>query len=102
AAAVFRGGFTLDAAEEVIELSEFEGSPAVLDVIQSLRSKSLLRAWEPPELNGEFRFGMYSIIGEFAQQKLDASGKKPEVEARHAAFYLRTCAEIAAQVDGEA
>ena len=98
--AVFRGGFTLDAAEEVVDLSEFDESPPVLDVIQSLRSKSLLKTWEPPELRGEIRFGMYSVISEFAQERLGAIGRRPEVEARHAAFYLRTCAEIAVAVEG--
>ena len=39
---VFRGGFTLEAAEAVLALPPF--GPGVLEVVQSLRSKSLLRA----------------------------------------------------------
>lgn len=40
---VFEGGFTLEAAEAVIDLSSFEDAPWVVDVVQSLLQKSLVR-----------------------------------------------------------
>ena len=40
---VFDGGFTLEAAEEVIDLSAWPEAPWVVDVVQSLVDKSLLR-----------------------------------------------------------
>src|SRR5207244_4392539 len=58
--AVFRGGFTLEAAVAVVDLSTHAGAgrgvpPAVVDVLQTLREKSLLRAMEPQGAPGEVR-----------------------------------------------
>ncbi len=41
---IFEGGFSLEAAEQVIDLSAFHDAPLTLDVIQSLREKSLRHA----------------------------------------------------------
>jgi predicted ATPase/class 3 adenylate cyclase len=67
--AVFRGGCTLDAAEQVAE--------ADLDVLESLVDKSLLR------YSGE-RFWMLETIREYAAEQLDEA----ELPRRHAAYYL--------------
>lgn len=40
---IFHEGFFLDAAEAVIDLSEFPEAPPVMDAIQSLREKSFCR-----------------------------------------------------------
>jgi predicted ATPase len=40
---VFEGGFTLDAAEEVFDLATWPESPWVVDIVQSLVDKSLVR-----------------------------------------------------------
>ena len=97
---VFHGGFTVEAAEEVLDLASHQGAPWALDVVESLRDKSLLRAWEAPEFPGELRFGMYSNIRQYAQEKLDAD--KPKADAtkvRHTAYYLRVGGEWADGVD---
>jgi serine/threonine protein kinase/predicted ATPase len=86
-ASVFAGGFSLEAAEETIDLSEHAGS--VLDVLQALRNKSLIRADEAPGFPGEMRFNMYGTIREYASEKLDALGLRAPTEARHTKFYLR-------------
>jgi predicted ATPase len=44
---VFRDGFLLEAAESVIDLGAFPDAPMVMDVVESLVEKSLLRAHEP-------------------------------------------------------
>ena len=44
---VFEGGFTLAAAEAVIDLSDWHDVPPVVDAIQALVDKSLLRRWVP-------------------------------------------------------
>jgi predicted ATPase/class 3 adenylate cyclase len=69
--AVFAGGCTLDAAEEVCE--------ARLDVLQSLVEKSLLRH------TGD-RFWMLETIREFAAERLDAEGSGV-IRAAHAGFF---------------
>ena len=57
ALSVFRGGWTLEAAERVCE--------ADLELLQSLVDKSLIRRWESE------RFGMLETIREFAAEQLD-------------------------------
>jgi predicted ATPase/serine/threonine protein kinase/Tfp pilus assembly protein PilF len=85
---VFRGGFDLEAAEAVLDLSSHEGAPWVLDVLQALRDKSLLRAYDAPGFSDEARFGMYESVREYAAEKLDRSGARGETEERHAEHYL--------------
>ena len=45
---VFEGGFTMAAAESVLDLGAWPDAPPVLDVVQSLLDKSLLRARGDP------------------------------------------------------
>jgi tetratricopeptide (TPR) repeat protein len=70
---VFRGGCTLEAAEQVVE--------ADLDTLQSLVDKSLLRH------SGE-RFWMLQTIREYARELLERHGESNVVRRRHAAHYL--------------
>jgi predicted ATPase len=65
---VFRGGCTLEAAEEVCE--------ADLDTLQSLVDKSLLR------VRGE-RFWMLETIREYATERLDEAGEAETIRDRH-------------------
>jgi predicted ATPase/class 3 adenylate cyclase len=70
--AVFAGGCTLEAAEEVCD--------AYLDVLQSLVEKSLLRH------TGD-RFWMLETIREFAAERFDAAAGSGIVRAAHAEFF---------------
>lgn len=81
---VFEGGFTLEAAEAVVDASAFAEAPPILDVIQSLVDKSWLR---PRVVRSAPRFEMYVTVHEYARSKLGAEG--PAAEARHGAFYAR-------------
>jgi predicted ATPase len=76
--AVFRGGCTLDAAEQVVE--------ADLDALQALVDKSLLRH------TGE-RFWMLETIREYAGERVEASTDAREVRRRHAEFFLARAKE---------
>jgi predicted ATPase/class 3 adenylate cyclase len=71
--AVFRGGCTLDAAEEVAE--------AGLDTLQSLVDKSLLR-------HTEERYWMLETIREYAAEGLEASGDAEDLRRRHGEHFL--------------
>ena len=83
---VFRGGWTLEAVETVIDLSAWEEACWPVDVVQSLVEKSLIRSLSSSDDDREMRFGMYESIREYAARKLN----EPEaVEARHGAFYAR-------------
>ncbi|MEM9069710.1 MAG: tetratricopeptide repeat protein [Myxococcota bacterium] len=71
---VFRGGFDLDAAEAVLSVPD---APPVMDLLQSLFEKSLLRA------EGDGRFGLYLSIREFAAEQLADA----QTSLRHATYY---------------
>jgi predicted ATPase/class 3 adenylate cyclase len=71
--AVFRGGCTLDAAEEVAD--------AELDTLQSLVHKSLMR-------HTDERFSMLETIRDYAVERLEDSGEAEEFRRRHAAHFL--------------
>jgi tetratricopeptide (TPR) repeat protein len=90
---VFEGGFTLPAAEAVLDLSECADAPPVLDVIESLIDKSLLRVWMPaagirPDL-AEPHFGIYISIHEYAGEKLESRGSaaRRTAEERHGRYF---------------
>jgi predicted ATPase len=76
--AVFRGGCTLEVAEDVVD--------ADLDVLQPLVDKSLLRH------TGE-RFWMLETIREYAVERLDASGEADDLRRRHAEWCLALAEE---------
>jgi predicted ATPase/class 3 adenylate cyclase len=71
--AVFRGGCTLEAAEEVVD--------ANLDALQSLVDKSLLR-------HSEERFWLLETIREYAHELLEGSDEGDAMRRRHADHYL--------------
>jgi predicted ATPase/class 3 adenylate cyclase len=72
--AVFRGGCTLESAEEVCD--------AGLDTLQSLVDKSLVRMREHD------RFWMLETIREYAAERLEKSGEAEELGRRHAEHFL--------------
>jgi len=65
---VFRGGFRLETAEEVLDLDAWPDAPWPMDVVQSLVDQSLLQLREPRA--GHERVTMYESIREYAAEKL--------------------------------
>jgi len=92
---VFEGGFTLDAAEAVIDLSSWADAPSIIDAVQVLVDKSLLRTWMPvKQLRHDLEepyFGMYLSIHDYAAEKLAASsvGAQRAAEERHGRHFAR-------------
>jgi predicted ATPase/DNA-binding SARP family transcriptional activator len=82
--AVFAGSFTLEVAEEVVELPS--GAP-VLDGLESLVSQNLLQV---SATTPESRFTMLETVREYALERLAASGAGAQESAceRHARAYL--------------
>lgn len=68
---VFRGGFFLEHAEQVLDLAPWPDAPLCMDVVESLRDKSLLDSSDVPELGGERRFFLYESIRAFAAEMLE-------------------------------
>jgi predicted ATPase len=71
---VFRGSFTLDAAEAI--------TGAELDQLAALLDHSLLKAL------GDERFFLLETLREYARERLDEAGETAEYALRHARWYL--------------
>jgi predicted ATPase/class 3 adenylate cyclase/Flp pilus assembly protein TadD len=90
---IFEGGFTLEAAEAVLDLSAYPEAPPAMDAVQALSDKSLLRTWVPAAQSRydieEPYFGMYLSIHEYAAEKLEARGDetKRATETRHGRYF---------------
>jgi predicted ATPase/DNA-binding CsgD family transcriptional regulator len=93
----FVGGCSLEAAETVCSSSE-EPDEEILETLESLIDKSLLRAEE--EIGGEPRFSMLETIREYAAEQLAASGEEEAVRARHATFFTELGEQAEAALRG--
>lgn len=88
---VFRGGWTVQAFEDVIADPDRFDEPAI-DLLQSLCDKSLVRSLSTA--SGEARFDLYLTIRDFGRERLDELGGAEEVERRH----LRAFAALASEL----
>ena len=82
---VFRGGATLEAAQEVAH--------ADLDALQALVEKSLV-------LRREDRFWMLETIREYAWERLEESGEDNAIRQRHADWFLDLAEEAEPHLRG--
>ncbi len=82
--AVFEGGFTIEAAEAIVDTSGAEGSPWVTDVLQALLEKNLLMG--PSQAAG--RFHLYVSLHDYTRERLrESPDGGAETEARHGRWY---------------
>jgi len=91
--AVFAGGWTLEAAERVVEgesSSSADDMLAVRGVLARLVSASLVVS---DEARGQARFSMLETIREYALEKLRASGEAPLLRTRHLAWAVDLVAQ---------
>jgi predicted ATPase/DNA-binding CsgD family transcriptional regulator len=89
--ALFRGGFTMEAAEAVCAGIGLEQA-RIIDLVDSLAAKSLIRREQAPE---GARFQMLETIRGFAVARLEGAPEAAEMRQRHAR-YFRDLAEQAA------
>jgi predicted ATPase len=78
--AVFRGGFSRDAAEQV--------AGASLPLLAALLDKSMLRR------NDVGRYELHELLRQYAAEKLDKAGETGQVRSRHLAFFLKLVEEV--------
>jgi predicted ATPase/DNA-binding SARP family transcriptional activator len=81
AIAVFAGGATIDAIEEL------DAEEDVFERITSLVDKSFVRAQVQPD--GGTRIRMLQIVREYALEKLGGRADAEEIETRHATYFVR-------------
>jgi predicted ATPase len=82
---VFAGGFTLEAAEAVLDLEGLDGPVApVVDLLEALRDKSLLFLddGDPP------RFRLLESVRAYARRELARTGRLAAAERRHALHFI--------------
>ena len=97
---VFEGGFTLRAAEAVLDLSAFDGAVSALDAVQSLVDKSFLTS-------AADRLWLSSSVRDYAAEHLRTPGRYPgsgveavrAAQAAHASHYA-TLSELEATGQG--
>lgn len=92
---VFRGSPAMAVLEAVVDLSTHPEAPEVLDVVQALCRKSLVRVVEPATRPGELRFTMLHTIRAYAGERLGELGGGPEAEARHAEAFAEAASRAA-------
>jgi predicted ATPase len=86
---VFEDGFTVEAAEFVVDLSVCEGAPRTRDVLPALVAKSLVRTVGPE------RFDILASVQEFAAERFTTAGAHLDgdvptpssTEGRHIAWF---------------
>lgn len=85
--AVFSGGWTLEAAEEVVSAID-EPAIAVFDCLEVLNDNSLIRIEEDAddELSGP-RFVMLQTIRDYGQEALEESGEDSVIRDAHASYF---------------
>lgn len=77
---VFRGGWSVEAAEAVCE------EPLALDYLEQLRECSLILHGDSPA--GELRFRMLETLREFGDERLAERGEVEALQRRHLAHFL--------------
>jgi predicted ATPase/DNA-binding SARP family transcriptional activator len=82
--AVFRGGWTLDAAEAVVPGPDLPAH-AVLDVLDRLVKQSLVVA-DPA--GGHTRYRMLETLRQYADDRLTDAGEREPLAAAHARFFV--------------
>ena len=89
---VFRGGWDLESAESVVDLSEHLSAPWVGDVVHGLVERSLIESSEPAEAPGMLRFSLSPSVLAHAERRL-ATVDRDAAHARHRSWYLELGAE---------
>jgi len=92
--AVFVGGCALEAIEAVCNI---ENNLSVLETVESLVGKSLVKQ---TEAHGEPRFAMLETIREYARDRLIAAGDEERVRERHRDYFLALAEAAEAKLMG--
>lgn len=95
--AVFAGGFTLEAVEEIVATLDGTAEP-VLDTLTSLVDKSLVST---DDIIGVVRYAMLETVSEFGLAELAAAGEAAMTEQAHAVYFLALAEAAEPALTGE-
>ncbi len=101
--AVFVGGCTVETVEALfaaLDRNNHEGTLSVLDEVDSLLEKSLLRLPTQEEQEQEPRLHMLQTIREYALEALTANGELEHMSNAHANYYLHLAEEAEPKLVG--
>lgn len=93
--AVFAGGFTLAAAEEVVPAEH--GALDVVEALGALVDHSLV---QPVDAAGGRRFRLLETVRAFAEEQLDEAGERADLRRRHLGHLLRVAERAAGRLRG--
>jgi predicted ATPase/tetratricopeptide (TPR) repeat protein len=99
--AVFRGGFDLAAATDILRLDGFDEA-STLVVLRDLRDQSFLRVERHETRPGEVRYRLFESVRAFAAEKLAESGRLPEIVSRHSAYFGALAVQAVREGEGDA
>ncbi len=100
---IFVGGCTIEAAEALFSTLNDDGgkeSESILDEVESLVEKSLLRPLTLEEREEEPRIHMLATIREYGRECLIASGEMETTQRAHAEYYLQLVEEVETKLAG--
>ncbi len=84
---VFSGGWTLEAAEAMMQEIAGQGESAAVDILAQLVDNSLIVRL--PAASGQARFTMLEMLREYALERLAGQGEHERLRDWHACYYLR-------------
>jgi DNA-binding SARP family transcriptional activator len=93
--AVFAGGFTLDAAEQVAAGGGIKQSE-MLDLLTRLADKSLLRVEHATDVS---RYHLLATIGDYAQEQLDQTPESDPTRRAHLRYYVALAEQAAVGIE---
>ncbi len=100
---VFRGGFSLETVENVVDLAEHADAPRgglwAHDVLSSLEQASLVSS-SMSASGGEVRYRLFDSVRQYAQEQLEKSGGAEGVQQRHTSYFLEAARGWADGIDG--
>ena len=94
---VFRGGWSLEAADSVTRASHELGSDA-LDLTTSLLDESLIR--RQADARNEARYDMLETLREYGRERLTEGGEADDAAGRHASWFLELAEQAAPLLTG--
>lgn len=96
--AVFADGFTIEAAEKLVE-NDAELIFSALDILTGLIDNNLLVRKE--QADGGVRLRMLGVVREFALEMLQEAGELDDFRQAHARYFLSTAEEAEPNLQGE-